>query len=213
MERLFTACGVAGAVAFLLVTTLSSIPAGATTPTPSPLTGVRSVTEGIGNSCALLTSGRVGCWGSGYDGELGNGTFYSTGNEGSAVPVAVKGVGGTGTLDDVSSITNDGNGYCALLKSGQVDCWGYGEDGQLGNGLFYTSGNMGSALPVAVKGVGGSGSLGGVAALTVGDIGYCAVLTSGKVDCWGYGTYGELGNGTFYTTGNHGSAVPVAVSA
>ena len=39
----------------------------------------------------------------------------------------------------------------------------------------------------------------------------CAVLTSGRVDCWGYGYYGDLGNGTFYTTGNEGSATPVAV--
>jgi alpha-tubulin suppressor-like RCC1 family protein len=171
------------------------------------------VTEGIGNSCALLTSGHVDCWGSGYQGELGNGTFYTTGNEGSSVPVAVKGVGGTGTLDDVTRITNDGDGYCALLTSGQVDCWGYGYDGQLGNGTFYTTGNEGSAVPVAVKGVGGSGTLTAVASLSgvSFDFGYCALLTSGEVACWGYGQYGELGDGSFYRTGNPGSAVPMAV--
>ncbi len=89
MKRLSKARGVAAAVVFLLATTLSSIPAGASTPTPKPLTGARSVTEGIGNSCAILTSGRVDCWGSGYDGQLGNGTFYTTGNHGSALPVVV----------------------------------------------------------------------------------------------------------------------------
>lgn len=36
---------------------------------------------------------------------------------------------------------------------------------------------------------------------------FCALVTSGGVDCWGYGEYGELGNGV---GGNSG--YPLAVS-
>ena len=188
------------------------------------LSGVASLTSTpnrYGSSyCALLTSGGVDCWGSGYFGELGNGKFYTSNNEGSAIPVAVVSTSGSGTLSGVASLTGNnnygngngtGNGYCALLTSGRVDCWGYGFYGELGNGKFYTSGNQGSAIPVAVVSTSGSGTLSGVASLTGWGARYCALLTSGRVDCWGSGGSGELGNGKFYTSGNQGSAKPVAV--
>jgi alpha-tubulin suppressor-like RCC1 family protein len=176
------------------------------------LTGVASLANTYRGFCALLTSSGVDCWGGGYYGQLGNGQFYTTGNEGSAVPVQVVGVGGTGTITGVASLTSAGDGACALLTSGGVDCWGWGGLGQLGNGQFYTTGNEGSAVPVQVVGVGGTGTLTGVASLIADTFGaFCALLTSGKVDCWGWGEAGQLGNGQFYTTGNDGSAVPVQV--
>ncbi len=177
------------------------------------LGGVASLTSDGGGYCALSVSGKVDCWGYGTLGELGNGTFYDFGNQGSAVPVAVKGVGGTGTLGNVASLTSDlpVGGYCALLISGSVDCWGYGGNGELGNGTFYTNRDEASAVPVVVKGVGGTGTLGNVASLSSGNNGYCAVLTSGNVDCWGEGQSGELGNGMDYSVSPHGSAVPVSV--
>ena len=181
------------------------------------MSSVQTVTSGGDSSfssrCSLLTSGGVDCWGWGSGGELGNGTFYTTGNEGSATPVQVVGVGGIGILTGVASIASNFGGYCALLISGSVDCWGDGQYGELGNGAFYSSGNYGSAIPVPVVGVGGIGTLSGVASLTSGDVGYgyCALLTSGSVDCWGYGTDGELGNGVSYNQTNTGSATPVQV--
>ena len=68
-------------------------------------------------------------------------------------------------LDEAMTVVSDGSGYCALLTSGEVDCWGNGEYGQLGNGTFYTSSPFGSATPVVVEGVGGTGTLTGVASL------------------------------------------------
>jgi hypothetical protein len=105
----------------------------------------------------------------------------------------------------VLSVVGEGKGYCALLTSGGVDCWGYGYAGELGNGQFYTSGNGGSAVPVAVVSTSGSGTLSDVASL-IADGGYCALLTSGGVDCWGYGADGALGDGQLSD-----SAVPVTV--
>ncbi len=190
------------------------VPAAEATTSP-PLDGVRSVASGYAGSCALLASGTVDCWGDGHFGQLGDGNFYSpnvSGFQGSAVPVAVTGVGGTGTLTGVANLVGDNYSFCALLTSGGVDCWGYGADGELGNGTFYTGVQEGSAVPVAVTGVGGTGSLTGVASLAGANQSFCALLTSGGVDCWGYGADGELGNGTFYTGVQEGSAVPVAVT-
>ena len=172
------------------------------------LSGVASVTgsgvvEGYPNSseqpgyCALLSSGGADCWGSGADGQLGNGVSSN-----SATPVQVQAVGGGGTLSGLSSITGDGFGYCGLLTSHAVDCWGYGSDGELGNGI-----SASSSTPVQVRGVGGSGTLSGVSSLTGDVLGYCALLQgSGGVDCWGYGGYAELGNGA-----SSSSSTPVQV--
>jgi alpha-tubulin suppressor-like RCC1 family protein len=158
---------------------------------------VHLVSDGDGTAfCALLASGRVDCWGGGP--ELGDGSFKS-----SAVPVKVVGVGGSGILVGVASLagSDDYSSFCALLTSGGVDCWGYGNEGQLGNGVFYTiDQGDGSTFPVAVLGVDGSGTLSGVESLTGNQVGYCALLTSGGVDCWGQGTNGQLGDGLFYRT-------------
>ena len=40
----------------------------------------------------------------------------------------------------------------------------------------------------------GPGTLTGVADLVTEGANYCALLTSGAADCWGYGFYGDLGN-------------------
>ncbi len=163
------------------------------------LSGVASLSSdpyNNGSYCAVLTSGGVDCWGFNLIGELGNGTtIYAD------VPVAVVGLGGTGTLSGVASLSGDG-GYCALLTSGGVDCWGVNSWGDLGNGtLTY------SDVPVAVVGLGGTGTLAGVASLISNDdSSYCALLTSGGVDCWGFNADGELGNGSGDT-----SDVPVSV--
>ena len=175
------------------------------------LTGVTSVVgDGYGSDgvsyCAVLASGGVDCWGYGSHGQLGNGTFYTTGGDGSAAPVEVEGVGGTGTLTGVTSVVGDGYGFCGLLGSGGVDCWGYGDNGQLGDGFIYPTGNEGSATPVEVEGVGGTGTLADVASVVSSGISFCALVASGGVDCWGSGADGQLGSDTIPDT-----ASPVAV--
>jgi alpha-tubulin suppressor-like RCC1 family protein len=172
------------------------------------LAGVTSLTGGTGGYCARLSTGRVDCWGYGYQGELGNGKFYTTGAQGSAVPVSVVGLGGKGALENVSALVSgkSEDGYCARLTTGRVDCWGFGLNGELGNGRYYTAGEQGSAVPVSVSGLGDKGTLTGVASISTSAGGYCAVLDSGRADCWGWGSSGRLGNGSLSN-----SAVPVAV--
>src|SRR2546429_366047 len=91
--------------------------------------------------------------------------------------------------------------------------WGYGADGELGDGNFYTGNPFGSLTPVQVKGIGGSGLLTGVVAVMAGAASNhsLALKSDGTVVAWGYGNYGQLGDGNFYTTGNQGSATPVQV--
>ena len=74
------------------------------------LAGVKSLaSDGNGGYCGVLTSGKVETVGEKATlGQLGNRKFYSTGNQGSDVPVSVKGVGGTGVLSDVASLSDNG---------------------------------------------------------------------------------------------------------
>ena len=196
----------------------TAVPNGSATPVPvadtdgsGTLSGVASLASGGEGYCAVLTSGRVDCWGYGPDGELGNGQYYSLSPNGSALPVQVIDTDGSGLLAGVTDLTGDGNGYCAVLTSGALDCWGAGANGELGNGQFYQGTPDGSATPVPVVDTDGSGALSGVSSVTGDTTGaYCAVLTSGGVACWGYGQNGELGNGPHSSSGAN-SAVPVSV--
>jgi hypothetical protein len=165
------------------------------------LAGVTSLTgdnDNGSNICARLGTGRTDCWGDDTWGELGDG---ETGlfND-SDVPVAVTGVAGKGTLSGVTSLVGvPGLTNCAILTSGDADCWGYNGDNQLGDG---GPSSFDSDVPVRVAGTSGKGSLGSITSLVADTSDYgesmCALLTSGGVDCWGYAASGY-------------SAVPTAV--
>jgi len=144
-----------------------------------------------GSVCALLTTGGVDCWGGGSNGQLGGGEEAD-----SAAPVVVEGVGGAGTLAGVTNLSgynSNGTSPCATLASGRVVCWGDDTWGELGNdttGIFNDS-----AFPVAVDGVAGHGTLTGAAGVVgVPGLTNCAVLTSGRADCWGYNGDSALGD-------------------
>jgi alpha-tubulin suppressor-like RCC1 family protein len=116
------------------------------------------------------------------------------------------GIGGKGLLKGVKAVASDeGFGYCAVLDSGGVDCWGANQRGELGDGrpngpdACMESGSSFpcSPTPVAVDGPAGSGHLGGVASVAADAGGsFCAGLVSGGVNCWGSNFAGQLGEGT-----------------
>lgn len=118
----------------------------------SQLSGVTAVTAGVMNYCATLGSGGLECWGQGNDGQLGNGILYNEGPAGDATPSQVLGgVNGpylNGVQQVSMAIESGNNTFCALFGSAsQVACWGYGNDGELGDGNVNPQGN---ATPVDV---------------------------------------------------------------
>lgn len=169
----------------------------------------RSLAASQEDTCAVLGSGAVNCWGGNVYGELGVG---STGGH-SAVPVQVDGIGSAVavTLGDWPGPNVYAAGYaCALLADGSVECWGYNEHGELGDG---TSGE-GSSVPVSVEGLGTTTELAASDGMTyVSNAGEpphtCALEDDHKVFCWGSGGNGQLGDGHF-GIGWH-SATPVEV--
>lgn len=152
--------------------------------------GVATVSGGDRNTCALMTSGGVKCWGDGYYSGLGDGTSTTIKR---TTPGDV-----TGLTSGVVQLTGGGFNSCALTSTGAVKCWGRNAYGSLGDGT-----TIQRATPVNV-----SGLTSGVVSVN-GSLGYttCAITTDGSVKCWGYNFTGQLGDGT---TSN--SSVPVAVS-
>lgn len=161
-----------------------------------PMTGVRSISAGFGQTCVALVSGEARCWGYNADG-VGDGTTSVR-----TRPVAVLGTSGSGPLTDVADVVAAGGYSCARLTSGQARCWGANRSGQLGDGT-----TTARTRPVVVSDPAGTGPLTDVAQLAAGNTHTCARLTSGQVRCWGANTDGRLGDGT--TTD---AVRPVAVS-
>jgi alpha-tubulin suppressor-like RCC1 family protein len=97
------------------------------------LTNVTAVSApNLGYSACALSAGTVMCWGLDSNGNLGNGSTTNT-----PAPVAVR---SSSTNHALSGVTAIAGGACALLDGGTVECWGPGEEGQLGNGATSSSG-------------------------------------------------------------------------
>jgi len=140
--------------------------------------GVAAIAAGRNHVCALTTGGAVKCWGSNSYGQLGDG---NTADEFLNVPVQV--VGLTSGVYGISA----GEGHtCALLATGAVKCWGYGGEGQLGNGLTdnYTT-------PQSVSGL-GSNQL----AIASGWNHACSLNDAHGIVCWGLNYSYQIGDGT-----------------
>ena len=94
----------------------------------------------------------------------------------------------TGLTSGVTAIVAGWQHSCAV-HNGAAKCWGYGGNGQLGNG-----GTSNSNTPVQVTGL-----TSGVTAISARGSHTCAVH-NGIAKCWGWSIYGQLGNGKDNTT-------------
>ena len=149
-----------------------------------------AVSAGENHTCALLASGAVRCWGQNTWGQLGRGTGDLTPVGDDEVPGEVPPVdlGGRAIAISAGLVHT-----CAVLASGRVRCWGADTDGELGSGDSDGSSVGDDETPATLPPV----DLGGARATAVsaGASHTCALLTSGKVRCWGNDTFGQLGSG------------------
>ena len=181
---------------------VASAAVAAPSPESGPTAGGTSVTinginftqvvSGQRHGLGLTADGLVYAWGRNTEGQLGNG-----GSTNSAVPVAVKGVGGAGLLTGVIDISA-GSDYSMAVTSTGVFAWGLNSKGQLGNGTTTSS-----STPVQVLGVGGSGTLSGVTKISAGQssatppkVTSLALTSTGEVFAWGYNLDGQVGDGS-----------------
>lgn len=139
-----------------------------------------SISAGGSHTCAIVTGGRVQCWGSGRYGRLGFGGAQV--NAMSILPVDVAGWTG-----EAVRIAAGGDRTCALLRDGHVRCWGRLTPGRE---LAEEGPTYSMATPFDVPG------LTHARTVTAGRAHACALLEAGTVSCWGWNEKGQLGDGT-----------------
>lgn len=167
---------------------------GTTVNQPSPVAvaglaeGAVAIALGGVHTCALTTLGGVKCWGANWMGQLGDGTTTDR-----YVPTQVSGL-----ASGVVAIAAGESHTCATLDNGSVMCWGSNEYAQMGYGYS-------GIYPVMTPGM--------VTGLATANwkisAGYWHTCVSADIGtfCWGRGSDGQLGHGSF------GSGLtPVSVS-
>jgi hypothetical protein len=164
-------------------------------------TGVKvtALAVGGGFNCAMMYAG-IKCWGNNDVGVLGLGDKNSRGDDpgemGDALPFV-----DVGDAEAPIAITAGGAQVCVLFELGKVKCWGFGHNGQLGQGdtenIGDKPGQMGNALPFIDLGTGLIAE-----SIAIGGNHVCALLAGGKIKCWGYNIFGQLGLGDMNNRGD-----------
>ncbi len=145
-----------------------------------PLTSITQVTAGLRHTCALKEDGTILCWGANDFGSLGNGSPGVP----SSLPWPVSNITGGVTQIDAGAVHT-----CALMDTGEVQCWGSDSSGELGNGAGGNTSTPGFVLKVS-----GPGNLSNITQIAAGDAHTCALFGTGEMTCWGSDNLGALGN-------------------
>jgi cysteine-rich repeat protein len=161
---------------------------------------VVALAPGNGHNCVLFQDGTVRCWGLNTHGQLGLGHTNHIGDNPGEMPPPVVNVGGT--------VVQLSLGYwhsCALLDTGNVRCWGYNNNGQLGIGNTSSIGDQPGEMPPADLDLGGD-----AASLLLGMKARhnCAIMADSSLRCWGRGASGALGLGSTDHLGDQPGEMP-----
>ncbi|MBK8050721.1 MAG: hypothetical protein IPK16_28595, partial [Anaerolineales bacterium] len=126
--------------------------------------------------CARHGSLGVLCWGDGRYGQLGDGTWIAH-----TIPAPVIGLAAPPVMVDTGTDSS-----CAVVATGNVQCWGDNTHGRLGDGT-----TLSRNQPVTVTGLTKA-----ITAVAMGSEHVCALSIDGHVFCWGHNSSGQLGDGT-----------------
>src|SRR5690606_34498692 len=160
--------------------------------TSNDVSRVVQLAAGSNHTCAVVSDGRVRCWGQGTFGRLGYGNTNHIGDDEEPASVGDVDVGGT-----VTQLAAGALHTCALLDGGRVRCWGAESEGQLGYANVNTIGDDEAPASAGDVDVGGA-----VIQLVAGWLHTCALLETGRVRCWGEGSGGSLGYGNTNNIGD-----------
>ncbi len=142
------------------------------------LAAAKAVAASNETTCALLADGKVACWGSNNQGEVGTGVAgaWDTSKNNVLAPSTV-----VGAVNAVA-LAGGSSHFCAVTTSGGAVCWGNDSSGQIGDGVTSASGDNKKYLVPFAKSVAGLSSVAGVACSSNST---CARKADGGVWCWG----------------------------
>ena len=140
-----------------------------------------AVSAGEFHTCGRRNTGRLFCWGSDNQGQLGNGSAAADDKD---TPVEVAG--------NITIWTNgfsaDGFNTCGRRSNGRLFCWGDDTLGSVGDG-----GTAGTDQWMSPRQVFGNRT--DWSTVNVGQSHSCATRTNRRLYCWGWDATGQLGNG------------------
>ena len=184
------------------------------------------------HTCAIKSDTTVWCWGKGSFGRLGNNSVVD-----SNVPVQVQKITDGTPLTGAVQLANAQEETCALLSDGNTWCWGWNDEGEIGDGTIIEKHQAKQSLISDVRQIAGSWNWmyavkndstvwtykGPSApyeevglsmlkpALMVDDanLHICGVKINGTVWCssWSTNNHGELGDGTTNVSGSPVQAI------
>ncbi len=165
----------------------------------------RKISMGDSFTCTIVATDDVRCWGFGANGQLGLGSTSSLGDNelpSTSPPVDL------GTGRDAIEVAAGTYHACAILDNGDVRCWGFAADGQLGYG---NTDNIGDDEAPSAAGPVNLGPGRTATQITAGEAHTCAILDNASVRCWGNGMFGQhgLGNTNSYGDDELPSSAPV----
>lgn len=158
--------------------------------TPVTVAGVSnavSISTSNEHTCAQISDGTIKCWGGNGGGQMGIGSFDNAFTSTAH-----------GSLSNVTGISTNISHSCVTLSDGTGQCCGYGQANRLGTG----GATLNFTAPQAISGLASA-----TANLSTGQAHGCSIMTTGSIKCWGYGTSGQLGDGTTTTRNNANTAV------
>lgn len=178
------------------VLTNSTIPVTATAWGLLTNKSVSQVTTGNDHTC-VIADGTAYCWGDNGAGHAGAPvSSYVT----SAVNISALSMFSGKTIRDISA---QGDTTCAATTTGQLYCWGYNTQGQLG-----INSTTPTHIPTLVQGaLAGKSVASSVATYSA----RCALTTEGRAYCWGSNVLGLLGDESIGTGVNVLEPVEVKV--
>jgi alpha-tubulin suppressor-like RCC1 family protein len=158
---------------------------------------VKQIISGVSskNTCAILESNAVKCWGLNASGQLGLGNKTNLGDNPSEISQTAPIDLGT---SPVKQLSVGGRTSCALLEDKTLHCWGNNSFGQLGYGNTSDFGDEIGEKPISKR-----VEINNVTQISVGNIHTCALISTGKVHCWGASNTGQLGYGNGASVGDN----------
>jgi alpha-tubulin suppressor-like RCC1 family protein len=161
----------------------------------------KAISLGGRHICFITSGGQLKCQGYNNFGQLGIG---STANRGTVVAHTGDGMmtANLGTGRSAKMVAAGYDHTCVILDNNLLKCFGYGVQGQLGQGgtgsLGISAATIGDNLATVDLGTGRT-----VKYIAAGYYHNCAILDNDQVKCWGYGSHGQAGvGGTFHRGDN-----------
>ena len=141
----------------------------------SDITTATRISNGYRHTCAVLDNSNIMCWGDNSLGQIGD----SNNPTDKHTPIYIS----SGIA--ASSLNLGYYHTCAVLDNGSAMCWGYNDQGQLGDG----DDPVNKDSPVYVPNITNASTI------SAGYYHTCTALDNGSAMCWGNNGMGQLGDG------------------